>query len=122
MSRGARKEGLSRRHRYTARDSFRALLGSPRKFRGALAVLHVATVPSLAARFGISVPKRAAKAATCRNHIKRRARELFRRHPLKHARLDLVVTLTNGFKVKQSNAMIEELSRLMDEAGSRLAP
>lgn len=121
MSRGARKEGLSRRHRYTARDSFRAILRSPRKFRGTLAVLHVASTPSPAARFGISVPKRAAKAATCRNRIKRRARELFRRHPLKQAGLDLVVTLSTTFKVAQSDAFIEELSRLMDEAGSRLA-
>ena len=37
MSRGVRREGLSRRHRFRGQDCFRPLLRSPRKFTGTLA-------------------------------------------------------------------------------------
>lgn len=119
MSRGVRKEGLSRRHSFTARDSFRLLLKGPRKLRGRLAVLHVAPAQAGVSRFGISVPKRSAKSSVQRNRIKRLARELFRKHPAKHAGVDLVVTLTNHFEVGQARALIEELSVLLDDAPSK---
>jgi ribonuclease P protein component len=117
MSRGARPEGLSRRHRFRGEDCFRPLLRSPRKHSGSLAVLHVTRAVS-SARFGIAVGKRSAKSAVQRNLIKRRARELFRRHPLKRSRLDVVVTLTHRFEPRQVDLLMVELSQLMDRANA----
>lgn len=122
MPRGARKEGLSRRHRFRGRDAFRPLLRGGRKLGGTYSVLHVAPGVMSAARFGISVGRKAAKSAVQRNLIKRRARELFRRHGLKHAKVDLVVTLTPRFAMTHVEELIEELGRLLDAARSRTAP
>jgi ribonuclease P protein component len=115
MSRGARPEGLSRRHRFRGEDCFRPLLRSSRKHSGALAVLHVARTGS-PARFGMAVGKRSAKSAVQRNLIKRRARELYRRHPLKRSRLDIVVTLTPRFEPQHIDMLMIELKQLMDRA------
>ena len=71
MSRGVRREGLSRRHRFRGRDSFRPLLRSPRKFSGTLAILHVSPATTPAARFGMSVGRRAARLSVDRNYVKR---------------------------------------------------
>jgi ribonuclease P protein component len=119
MSRGVRKEGLSRRHRFTARDSFRLLIKGPRKLRGQLAVLHVACGREGLSRFGISVPKRAAKSSVERNRIKRLARELFRKHAAKQAGIDVVVTLTNRFDRSQARALGMELSALLDQSPAK---
>ena len=116
MSRGVRKEGLSRRHRFRGRDSFRPLLRSPRKFAGTYAVLHVSPAVTPAARFGISVGKRAARQAVQRNDIKRRAREVFRRHELKHAPVDVVLTLTAKFEPARVEELVAEVGELMDRA------
>ena len=121
MSRGVRKEGLSRRHRFRGRDSFRPLLRSPRKFAGTYAVLHVSPAVTPAARFGISVGKRAARLAVQRNHIKRRAREVFRRHELKHAPVDVVLTLTAKFEPARVEELVAEVAELMDRARARLS-
>jgi ribonuclease P protein component len=121
MSRGVRREGLSRRHRFRGPDSFRPLLRSPRKFSGKLATLHVSPALTSAARFGLSVGRRAARLAVQRNYIKRRAREVFRRHELKLAPLDLVVTLSSGFAPARVDDFVAELRELMDRAQSRLA-
>ena len=122
MPRGARREGLSRRHRFKGQDAFRPLLRGGRKFTGTYSALHVAPSTGSAARFGISVGKRSAKSAVQRNLIKRRARELFRRHALKHANVDLVVTLTSRFDVAHVDLLMDELGRLFEAARSRASP
>jgi ribonuclease P protein component len=122
MLRGVRKEGLSRRHRFRGRDSFRPLLRSPRKFAGKLAVLHVSPAVTPAARFGISIGRRTARLAVDRNYIKRRAREVFRRHELKAASVDVVLTLTAKFEPELVEELVAEVADLMDRARARLTP
>lgn len=121
MSRGVRREGLSRRHRFRGSDSFRPLLRSPRKFAGKLATLHVSPAVTSAGRFGLSVGRRAARQAVQRNYIKRRAREVFRRHALKSTPLDVVVTLTPRFEPALVDEFILELGELMERVRSRYA-
>jgi len=121
MSRGVRKEGLSRRHRFRGRDSFRPLLRGPRKYTGKYAVLHVSPAVTPAGRFGISVGRKTAKQAVERNRIKRCAREAFRRHELKLNNVDVVLTLTPRFKPDLVGELAMELGELMDRARSRLA-
>jgi ribonuclease P protein component len=120
MSRGVRREGLSRRHRFRGRDSFRPLLRSPRKFSGTLAVLHVSPALTPAARFGMSVGRRAAKLSVDRNYVKRRARETFRRHAVKQTPIDVVMTLTAKFDLAQVDALVKELEGLLDRVRARL--
>jgi ribonuclease P protein component len=120
MSRGVRREGLSRRHRFRGRDSFRPLLRSPRKFTGTFAILHVSPGTTPAARFGVSVGRRAARRSVDRNYIKRRARETFRRHAVKQTPLDVVMTLTARFEPGQTDALVRELGELLDRVRARL--
>jgi ribonuclease P protein component len=117
MSRGARPEGLSRRHRFRGQDCFRPVLRSPRKHSGSLAVLHIARTPA-ASRFGIAIGKRSAKQAVERNQVRRRAKELFRRHGLKQSKVDVVVTLTHRYKPALLDALMTELAELFDRASS----
>ena len=121
MSRGVRREGLSRRHRFRGRDSFRPLLRSPRKFAGTYGVLHVGPATTAVARFGISVSRKAAKLSVQRSRIKRRARETFRRHAIKQSPVDLVLTLTSRFDPAHLDELIVELADLMDRARARIA-
>lgn len=120
MSRGVRREGLSRRHRFRGQDAFRPLLRSPRRFSGSLAVLHVMPAAAPVARFGISVGKRAARGSVERNRIKRKARDTFRRHALKRSPVDLVMTLTSRFKPALTEELVQELRELMDRVQARL--
>ena len=120
MSRGVRREGLSRRHRFRGSDSFRALLRSPRKFAGKYAVLHVCAAATPAGRFGLSIGRRAARRAVQRNYIRRRARETFRRHALKLAPVDVVVTLTSRFEPAVVDEFVAELGELMDRVQARI--
>jgi ribonuclease P protein component len=121
MSRGVRREGLSRRHRFRGPDSFRPLLRSPRKFAGKYAILHVAPAVARASRFGLSVGRRGARLSVDRNYVKRRAREAFRRHPLKAVPLDVVLTLTAQFKPDRVDELVREMVELMDRVRARFA-
>jgi ribonuclease P protein component len=74
-----------------------------------------------AARFGISIGRRAAKKAVVRNRVKRLAREAFRRHIVKQSPVDLVLTFTSRFDASQPGALLVELADLLDRARARLA-
>jgi ribonuclease P protein component len=95
-------------------------LRSPRKFTGKLAILHVSPAVTSAARFGLSIGRRASRLAVQRNYIRRRAREAFRRHDLKYGRMDVVVTLTTQFSPPLVDEFVLELGALMDRAHSRV--
>ncbi len=119
MTLGARKEGLSRRHRFVGRGAFAAALRSPRKIRGTDLLLHVAAGAPGASRLGVSAPKRFARRAVVRNRLKRLAREAFRRHPVKEAGLDLVLALRGPLAEGGEQAWLAAVRGLLDRAGGR---
>ncbi len=119
MQRGARKEGLSRRHRFAAQGSFGPVLRSPGKLRGAAAVLHVASGTPGISRIGVALARRNVASSVLRNRVKRLVRELFRRHPVKAGGLDLVVALRGRFEPLAAKALAEELLGLLDQANAR---
>jgi ribonuclease P protein component len=116
MSRDARPEGFSRRHRFGTRGAFGPVLRGSRKLRGRLVVLHVASRPMDASRLGIALTRRLVPAAHDRNGVKRMARELFRRHPVKRAGLDCVIALRERFAPAHATALRDELAQLFDQA------
>jgi ribonuclease P protein component len=116
MSRDARPEGFSRRHRFSTRGAFGPVLRGSRKLRGHLAVMHVVPGSSQASRLGIALTRRLVPAALDRNRVKRLAREIFRRHPVKQGGLDCVIALRERFDATQVPALREELARLFDMA------
>lgn len=123
MPRNARKEGFSRRHRFTARGAFAPVLRSPRKLRGRLAVLHVMPSRFPASRLGIGLTRRLVASSVDRNRIKRLVREDFRRHPVKSAGLDCVVMLRERFMPAHAEEIRAEvrgfLDALCEGAGTR---
>jgi ribonuclease P protein component len=88
-----RREGLSRRHRFSERGAFGRLFGGARRIKGATSLLLVSPGIAEASRFGVAVTKRVAKLAVVRNAIKRAAREAFRKHPVKLSGIDLVLVV-----------------------------
>jgi ribonuclease P protein component len=114
MSRVARQEGYSRRHRFSERGSFGPLLRGARKHRGTLATLHVGTGQPGVSRFGVAVTRRIVPSAVARNRLKRLAREAFRRHTARAAGLDLVLTLR--VRVEAEDAFVAELGSLLERA------
>ena len=114
MTRGARKAGLSRRHRFVGRGAFAPALHSPRKLRGTTMLLHVVARPPGLSRLGLSVPKRQAPRAVDRNRLKRLAREAFRRHAVRDAGLDLVLTTRERFTRSAEAAWRNDLAALLD--------
>jgi ribonuclease P protein component len=116
MPRDARVEGFSRRHRFAERGAFGPVLRSPRKIRGRYAVLHLAQRRTEASRLGIALTRRLVPSALHRNRIKRQVREAFRRHALKRAGLDCVVTLRERFDPKTAPELIAEIRALFDQA------
>jgi ribonuclease P protein component, eubacterial len=116
MSRDARPQGLSRRHRFSTRSAFGPVLRGSRKLRGRLAVLHLVPGPMSTSRLGIALTRRLVPAAHDRNRVKRLARELFRRHALKDSGVDCVVALRERFDDAQVAPLREELTQLFDQA------
>jgi ribonuclease P protein component len=116
MIRGARKAGLSRRHRFVGRGAFAAALRSPRKLRGTSLLLHVAAGPAGVSRLGLSVPKRQAPRSVDRNRLKRIAREAFRQHGARGIGLDLVFTARDKFNRGGEEAWRNDFIALLDRA------
>ena len=115
MPRGARHEGYSRRHRFSAHGSFGAILRSPRKLRGRFAVIHVAPGRSGQSRLGIALTRRLVPLSVDRNRVKRLVREAFRRHEAKRAGFDCVVALRERFDAAQSAALAAEIEALLGQ-------
>jgi ribonuclease P protein component len=117
--REARAEGLSRRHRFTVQGSFGSILRNPRKLRSPHAVLHVSAGRPGISRFGIALARRQAPSAVQRNRFKRALREAFRRHEVKHAGLDLVVSLRGRFAREEEPELVREIVALLDRVAGR---
>ena len=115
MPRGARVEGFSRRHRFTTQGAFGAILRDSRKIRSPHAVLHVSPGRPGTSRFGIALTRRHFPSAVERNRLKRALREIFRRHSLKLAGVDVVISFRQKFDPADP-AVIDELARLLDQA------
>ena len=116
MTRGARKEGLSRRHRFVGRGSFAATLRGPRKLRSPSLLLHVAPGHPGASRLGLMAPKRLARLAVDRNRLKRIVREAFRRHAVKAAGVDLVLAVRQPVSRADEAAWLTQLEELLGRA------
>ena len=114
MSRSARKEGFSRRHRFAEQGSFGPVLRAPRKVRSALAVVHAVASRGGNSRLGIALTRRLVPRSTDRNCVKRLVRETFRRHPIKKAALDCVVSLRERFDTASLPALRSEIGSLFD--------
>ena len=115
-ARSARKEGLSRRHRFAAPGSFGPVLRGPHKLRGRYAVLHVIAGSPDASRLGIALARRMVPSSCERNRLKRLVRESFRRHALKSAGLDCVVTLRERLDSARTPEAAAEIRELFDRA------
>ncbi len=115
MPRDARKEGYSRRHRFTVQGSFGTVLRGPRKVRGHLAILHVAKGTPGVSRLGIALTRRLVPSSVDRNRVKRLVRETFRRHVGKHAGLDCVVSLRERFDSAHPQPLFNEIRALFDQ-------
>jgi ribonuclease P protein component len=115
MPREARKEGYSRRHRFSVQGSFGPVLRGSRKLRGRLAILHVAPGRSGQSRLGLALTRRLVPLSVNRNRVKRLVRDAFRRHVVKHAGLDCVVSLRERFDDTQAAPLAAEIQTLFDQ-------
>ncbi len=91
-------------------------LRSPRKIRSAAFILHVACGRPGESRLGLVTPKRLARRSVDRNRMKRISRELFRRHAVKSAGLDLVLAPREKFKRADEEAWLKQVRELLDQA------
>ena len=119
MARSPRREGLSRRHRFTARGSFGPALRSSRKLRGTSVVINVVDARGGPSRLGIALTRKLVPLATERNRVKRIAREVFRTHEVKGRGFDCVVALRKPFGAEAASAFRAELRKLFDELTGR---
>jgi ribonuclease P protein component len=115
MPRDARKEGYSRRYRFTAQGSFGTVLRGSRKVRGRFATIHVAPAPAGVSRLGIALTRKLAPRSVDRNRVKRLVRETFRRHVLKLAGLDCVVMLRERFDDANLPTVLAEIRAHFDQ-------
>jgi ribonuclease P protein component len=118
MPRTARVQGYSRRHRFAARGSFGGVLRGARKLKGRLVVLHMLPMATRYPRLGIALTRRLVPTAVQRNHVKRIAREAFRRHECKSAGFDLVLTLREKLRAEDRDALATEIVALLDRAAA----
>lgn len=114
MPRSARKEGFSRRHRFGEQGSFGPVLRSPRKLRGRIVVLHALPGRPGCSRLGIALTRRLVASALERNRVKRAVRELFRRHPVKQAGFDCVVSLRERWMAARLPELRADVAELFD--------
>jgi ribonuclease P protein component len=119
MPRGPRREGFSRRHRFSARGSFAAALRSSRKLRGTNVVVNVAPAPGAGSRLGIALTRKLVPLATQRNRLRRLVRDVFRRHEVKNRGLDCVVALRKPLAALQVAQLRAELRELFDQLTTR---
>ena len=122
MTRGARDEGLARRHRFSSQGSFGAILRSPRKLRGAGVILHVATGAPGVSRLGIALTRRLLPRSVDRNRVKRIVREAFRRHAAKAAGLDVVIAMRERPDIARDSPWPAQIRLILDrlvEKGAR---
>jgi ribonuclease P protein component len=115
MPRSARKEGYSRRHRFTVQGSFGPVLHGSRKARGRYVVVHAAPGRDELSRLGVALTRRLVPNSVDRNRLKRLVRETFRRHVLKRAGLDCVVTLRERFAAAQAAPILAEIRAHFDQ-------
>jgi ribonuclease P protein component len=115
MPRDARKEGYSRRHRFSVQGSFGTVLRGSRKLRGRFAILHVAPGLPGISRLGVALTRRLVPHSVDRNRVKRLVRDTFRRHVAKQAGLDCVVSLRERFDASQSEPVFAEIRTLFDQ-------
>ena len=116
MSRAARPHGLPRRHRFSTRGSFGPALQGRRKLRGRLSTLHVLARNAPCSRFGISLTRKLVPRSVDRTRLKRVAREAFRRHAVKLASCDCVVTLRVRYTPADEGEFLRELHEHLSKA------
>lgn len=115
VPRDARKQGLSRRHRFAERGAYGPLLKAGRKLRGRLAVLHMGRSSTGNSRLGIALTRKMIPRAVERNRVRRLVREAFRRHLAKQLPMDCVVTLRQAVPVPELPLLKIELDTLLDQ-------
>jgi ribonuclease P protein component len=115
MPRSARTEGYSRRHRFTVQGSFGTVLRGSRKLRGRYSIVHAAPGLDEVSRLGIALTRRLVPSSVDRNRVKRLVREAFRRHVLKRAGLDCVVTLRERFDDAHAAPILAEIRAHFDQ-------
>jgi ribonuclease P protein component len=115
MPREARKEGYSRRHRFSVQGSFGVVLRGSRKLRGRFAIVHATPGRDATSRLGIALTRRLVPRAVDRNRVKRFVRDAFRRHGLKRAGFDCVVTLRERYDAANAAPVLEEIRTLFDQ-------
>ena len=121
MAPSAQAHAFRRRHRFDAPGSFGALLRGGRKARGELAVVHSGAGRPGASRLGIALTRRLVPLATDRNYVKRLVREAFRRHRVKTAGVDCVVTLRGKWRSSDARALGAEIRALFDQVAAQPA-
>ena len=114
MPRDARQEGLSRRHRFAQPGAFGPALRGSRKIKGRLAVLHAVAGPGPGSRLGIALTRRLVPSSLERNRVKRIVRETFRRHVIKNAGYDCVITLREKLPAAAAAELRDEVRSLFD--------